>query len=196
MIPFFSRYRSPADLLDHTLSEMGVGLEAGQLFQRMPMLRDLAERFVWHFGDEVRVPVVGDKGPRLVDVSLAKALDWTFRYPLEGPVTTRGAQTLFASGLLFWVAEVPMIEIQVDGEPWSYVDGGDLGDELAAGSRITSARRQGDPEHDFNNSSVRLLVLTRLYPDGGHLLLDVELNDVLWPPWDMELDEDDDEEHD
>lgn len=194
MISIFSRYRSPEQLLEHTLIEMGVALEAGHIFERMPMLRDLAERFVWHFGDEVRLPVVGNKGPRLVDVSLAKALDWTVRCPIEGPVTLRGVQTLFAAGLLFSVAEVPFLEILVDGEPWSYLEGNNLGEELAAGAKIETVRGVQEPEHDFNNSSVRLLMLARLYPDGGHLMLDVELNDVLWPPWDMELDDDDEDE--
>lgn len=198
MIHIFSRYHSPGELLDHALIELGVSLEANQVFRSMPDLRDLATRFVWWIGDEVRLPIItGTRGERIIHGSLVKALHWAFSYPFDGPVTVRNAQTLFAAGLLYSVQELPYLDILVDGKPWSYLDGRDLGDEQAAGAQITTMRRTGDPLGEPNPSTVRLLVLTRLYPDGGHLLLDIDLQSVLWPPWSIApSDFDDDEDED
>lgn len=177
----FSRYWSPKHLLDHTLGEMGVGLEANDYFRAMPMLRDLSERFVWRMSDRVQMPLIMDQGPYLVNMCLDRALDWMTRGPPEGKLTHRLAHTYYAAGLFYSQAEVPYILIEVDGQEWSYMDGKDLCDYIKVGAVVKSSLRQDDPLDEVIGANVRMVTLAKLYPDGGHLLLDLDLTRVLWP---------------
>lgn len=177
----FSRYWSPEHLLNHTLGEMGLGLEASEYYRAMPMLRQLSERFVWRMSDRVQLPLIMDQGPCLVNVCLERAFDWMTRGPPEGEITRRIAHTYYAAGLFYSQAEVPFILIEVDGEEWSYMDGEDLGDCVKQGCIVKSSLRQGDPDEEILGANVRMLTLAKLYPDGGHLLLDLDLTQVLWP---------------
>lgn len=160
---------------------MGEALEAGQVFRAMPVLRDLTERLAWRLGDEVRLPLVADQGPRLIVACIATAMRWIEDCPIEGAVTLRKLQTAYAAGLLLQLRELPFIVIEVDGEPWSESEGEDLGAALARGARVTSAFIREEDDRDVNPMRVRLLMLTQLYPNGGHMLLDIDIGEVVEP---------------
>ncbi len=178
----FSHYRSPDRLLDHTLGQMEFPLKMGAIFRAEPQLRELAERLVWRLSAEVELPTLAERHHHLVDECLAKAYEWYSESPIRQRMSHREQRTAFAAGLFQPLMNLPFLTITVDGAEWDFITGPDLSECIARGQVVASCERLDDPTGDFSNATVRMMVLTRLYPDGGHLLLDIDVNQVYWPP--------------
>lgn len=178
----FSHYRSADRLLDYTLGQMEFPLKMGAIFRVEPELRELTERLVWRISAEVELPTVTDRRHHLIDECLAKAYEWYAATPLRRRLSPRELRTAFVAGLFQPMMNLPFLTITVDGNEWDYITGPDLGECVASGKVVASSERLDDPIGDFSNATVRMMVLTRLYPDGGHLLLDIDVNQVFWPP--------------
>lgn len=188
MIHIFRRYHSSSEMLDHIVQETGYGVEFSHIFRAMPEMRDLSERLAWRIGDEVKIPLIGLNGPGLASSCLTSGVTWLMESDaLTERAPLRDMQTAYAAGLMFLVPELARLQVSVDGLPWFIQDGEDLGACQARGALVTYTRSNEDTDGP-GMSGLRMLMLTRLYPDGGHLMLDVDLKQVLWPPASMHPD--------
>lgn len=183
MISIFRRYRSPRDLLEHLISQTEYGVEYGHIFRSMPVLQDISTRLVWRLGDAVEMPLAAGNGPLLSLTCLLTGLEWIAESDaLARRAPLRELQTLYTAGLFLRVPELFSLAVTVDGDPWDPMEGEDLGLLQGRGAQVRFRPARPPAQYDLTMTAQRLMMLTRLYPQGSHLQLDIDLKDILWPP--------------
>lgn len=179
----FQRYGSPAALLDHLLLKIQAGNFDEEVLRPLPELREIAERYVWLVGDRLRLPLVKGGGPIAAEAALVSAIDWLNLASNRWMDGAYALKTVFAAGMLYNAPYLTHLAIEVDGQPWTLSTGTPMGELLGSGLEVMTTIRSDLGERDTDGMSIgRLQILTRMYPHGTHLDLDLDLQQVVFPP--------------
>ncbi|MCD9046931.1 hypothetical protein [Luteimonas sp. MHLX1A] len=183
MSRLFQRYSSPAAFLDHQLHAIQVAFLASEVFRQWPDLRQITERFCWMVGDRIRLPVVRGTGGPAAAECLVDAFSWLDTAPERWTLTASAAKSVFVAGLLYNAPYITHLNVQVDGQPWTITDGEPMCALLARGCHVDCDVRSDRGRADTDGMAAnRVLLLSRMYPDGGHMSLDLDLAFAVFPP--------------
>lgn len=178
---------TPKDVLTHVLRRLGIAPQAKWTFERLPELEKAAEGLAWHFSDRLIYPFsrLAPNTVPLIDMCLIQAferLDEVLERSKTEAVTMREAQTAFLAGLFECTPEVVHVKVGTEKKSWDPFGTVALSEWLPRHPGAVIEMRETDEERpNFEHRQIRLLMLTRVFPNGEAASINAALGEILTP---------------
>lgn len=176
--------RLPADILASVLRKLRIASNAKLTFERFPQLGKAAEGFAWHLSERVTFPLY--KGfptqVALLELCIKCGFEWMY-FRLDQPgVSVRDVQTSFMAGMLYHAPEIVHVKVSIDGLQWDPFNDEALSDWLPRHpGALIETRDTNDTDLERGDPEIRMALMSRMLPNGGVHLMEINLPQVLFP---------------